>query len=72
MRFTEFFLADEGMLSMTRLLCFMSFFPASYVIMTSKSSEALAWYLAAYTGAYIGGKFADIKGAANAADKSSD
>lgn len=68
----EFFKSDTGEMSMTRLLCFMSFFPASYVIMDSKSAEALAWYLAAYTGAYVGGKFADVKGAKDANHSVSD
>lgn len=57
----EFFQDDGRSLSMTRLLCFMSFFPASYVIVVSKSPETLAYYLGAYTGAYIGGRFADKK-----------
>jgi hypothetical protein len=71
-RFGEFFHSDTGAMSMTRLLCFLSFFPASYVIMASKSAEALAWYLAAYTGAYVGGKFADVKGVKNANSSVSD
>lgn len=65
-RFIEFFEADEGRLSMTRLLCFLAFFPASYVIIETKSDEALAWYLGAFVMGYVGGKFADLKGAKNA------
>jgi len=55
----EFFRGTEGLLSMSRLLCFMSFFPATYVLVVTKSVEALGWYLGAYVLGYVGGKAAD-------------
>lgn len=57
-RFLEFFEGEGGILSMTRLLCFMSFFPASYVVVITKSENALGWYLGAYVLGYVGGKIA--------------
>ena len=47
---------------MSRLLCFLAFFPASYVVVATKSSEALGWYLSAYAAAYVGGKATDLLG----------
>ena len=44
---------------MTRLLCFLSFFPASYVILIDKGEGTLGWYLGAYVLGYVGGKSAD-------------
>ena len=67
-RWIEFFEADEGQLSMTRLLCFMSFFPSSFVVISTKSDEALAWYLGAFCLGYVGGKFSDKIGAKNVDD----
>ncbi len=55
----QFFEGDNGRLSMTRLLCFLSFFPASYVVARTAESETLSWYLAAYAVSYLGGKTAD-------------
>lgn len=51
---------------MTRLLMFLSFWPASYVIMKEHDSETLGWYLSAYAAAYGAGKFADKMGNGNA------
>jgi len=58
-RWIEFFQGDNGVLSMTRLLCFISIFPSSYVVVATKSDDALGWYLGAYVLGYIGGKSAD-------------
>lgn len=58
-RWVQLFEADHKQLSMTRLLCFMSFFPASYVVVTNPSEGMLGWYLGAYVLGYIGGKSAD-------------
>lgn len=55
----EFVQDDKGQLSMSRLLCFLSFFPASYVVIITQDSDALGWYLGAYALGYIGGKFGD-------------
>lgn len=45
---------------MTRLLCFISIFPASYVLLTNPSEAMLGLYLGAYVASYIGGKGADV------------
>jgi len=45
---------------MTRLLCFLSFIPASYVILKEPSEGMLGWYLGAYVLGYVGGKGADV------------
>lgn len=56
----EFFEGDNTRLSMSRLLCFMSFFPASYVVVANGGEGALGWYLGAYVLGYVGGKVADV------------
>lgn len=61
-RSIEFFEGDNGLLSMTRLLCFLSFFPASYVVMASKNEGTLGWYLGAFVISYVGGKVTDVYG----------
>lgn len=60
MRYIEYFEGDNGRLSMTRLLMFMSFFPASYVIVINPSEATLGWYLGAFVASYVGGKGADV------------
>ena len=47
-------------MSMTRLLLFMSFFPASVVVLKAQSADTLGWFLTAYAIGYVGGKTADI------------
>ena len=59
-RLVEFFEGENLRLSMTRLTVFLSFFPASYVVVTTKSEDALGWYLGAYVLGYVGGKGADV------------
>lgn len=59
-RSIEFFQGESGTLSMTRLLCFLSFFPASYVVIIAKTENILGWYLGAYVLSYVGGKTADV------------
>lgn len=59
-RFGEFFQNDEGRYSMTRLLCFLSFFPASYILIKTRDAEIFGWYLSAYVISYVGGKVSDI------------
>lgn len=60
----EFFEGEDRRLSMTRLLCFLSWFPASIVVIGTigKSSieGVLGWYLGAYVLGYVGGKAADV------------
>lgn len=58
-RVAEFFEGDNKRLSMTRLLAFMSFFPASSVLGVSHSDTALTVYLSAYVVQLVGGKTAD-------------
>lgn len=61
-RWIEFFEGEEKRLSMTRLLCFMSFWPASWVIVVKGNEIMLGWYLSAYVLGYVGGKFSDMLG----------
>lgn len=58
-RSIEFFEGADGKLKMPSLLCFLSFFPASYVVVATQSENALGWYLGAYVLGYVGGKSAD-------------
>lgn len=60
MNFAEFFQDDNGRMSMSRLLCFMSFFPASYALFSINNESALGWYVGAYVLGYVGGKGADV------------
>jgi hypothetical protein len=60
-RWLEFFEGDNNRMSMSRLLSFLSLFPATTVLIYIHSEEALAYYLSAYTLGYVGGKFADRK-----------
>lgn len=59
MRLTELFESDIGRLSMMRLTMFLSFFPASWVIIKNPTETMLGLYLGAYVTGYLGGKFAD-------------
>lgn len=59
-RCVEFFEGDMGRLSMTRLLCFLSFFPASWVLIQSPTENMLGFYLGAFVIGYVGGKGADV------------
>lgn len=59
-RLVEFFEGEERRLSMTRLLCFMSFFPATVVVLRDGTEATLSWYLGAFVLGYIGGKGADV------------
>ncbi len=56
----EFFEDDGGHYSMTRLLCFLSFFPASWVVIQHGGEGTLGWYLGAYVLGYTGGKAVDV------------
>jgi hypothetical protein len=58
-RFVEFFEAENQRLSMTRLLCFLSFFPSSYVVIFHATEGILGWYIGGYVLGYVGGKAAD-------------
>lgn len=55
-RIIEFFEDDQHLLSMTRLLCFLSWFPATYVVVRSENENILGWYLGSYVLGFVGGK----------------
>ena len=59
-RLVEFFEGESNELSMTRLLCFLSFWPATYVTVKINTVEALAVYVGCYAVAYLGGKASNI------------
>lgn len=59
-RWVEFFEGDNRQLSMTRLLCFLSFFPSSLVLMKEPSEGMMGWYIGGYVVGYVGGKTTDI------------
>lgn len=59
MRLIEFFEGSDGRLSMTRLMIFLSFWPASYLLVTEGNEAMLGWYLGAFVGGYAAGKWAD-------------
>lgn len=59
LRWVEFFEGDDKRLSMTRLLCFMSFPPSTWVVVKSMNENTLGWYLGAYVMGYVGGKLGD-------------
>lgn len=58
-RLVQFFESDGGQLSMSRLLAFLSFFPATVVVLSTKTDNALQWYVGAYVTGYVGGKCMD-------------
>ena len=60
MRLSEFFEDDGGRLSMTRLLCFLSFWPSTVIALRDGTEATLSWYLGAFVIGYIGGKGADV------------
>lgn len=59
----EFFESDEGRGSMTRLMIFLSFWPATFILVINYDTDSIdnlfAIYLGAYVLGYIGGKGAD-------------
>ncbi len=59
-RCLEFFEGDNGCLSMTRLLMFLSFWPSSYVVVGNANEGMLGWYIGGYVLGYVGGKGADV------------
>lgn len=60
-RIAEFFEDETKRFSMTRLVLFASFFPASFVVCWIKSAESLGVYLAAYGGLAANNKWAERK-----------
>lgn len=55
----EFFESDTGRLSMTRLLLFMSYWPATYVMVMQPTETIFGLFLGAFVMGYAGGKSAD-------------
>jgi hypothetical protein len=68
-RWIEFFEGEKNRLSMSRLLCFMAFFPSAYVVCATKTDDALGWFLGAYVLGYVGGKTADAMRGGNGKKK---
>lgn len=71
-RWHEFFEGPLGRLSMSRLLCFLAFWPSSVVVLLDRSAETLGYFVGAFVIGYVGGKGADAlssrKGQDNVAD----
>ena len=61
-RWIEAFEGENNRISMMRCMVFLSFFPATYMAVSIKSTEALITYLGAYVGGVIGGKGVDVLG----------
>lgn len=59
-RLLEFLEDGRDRLSLSRLLSFLSFFPASWVLLELPSEGMLGIYLTAYGVAYLGGKGIDV------------
>ncbi len=53
--------STDGRASMSRLLCFMSFFPATWALILLPSEGMLGIYLGAYGVGYLGGKALDFR-----------
>lgn len=65
-RLVEFFQSDTGMLSMSRLLMFMTFFVAAFIMVHltlggSMNEGYFAMFLSFGGGVYLGGKGIDMK-----------
>ena len=58
-RFYEFFLGENDLMSMSRLLPFMAFFPASYVLIKTMNEAIFGWYVSTFAAMYLGGKGID-------------
>lgn len=60
-RIAEFFEGGpRDRLSMSRLVVFMSFWPATYVLIKTPTDTMMGLYLGAFVLSYLGGKGADI------------
>ena len=60
-RIGEFFEGGpRDRLSMSRLVVFMSFWPATYVLIRTPTDTMMGLYLGAFVLSYLGGKGADI------------
>jgi len=61
-RWIEVFEGENNRLSMLRLTVFLSFWPASAVLLCIRNTESLAVYFSAYVGGIISGKGIDVLG----------
>lgn len=64
MRWIEFFEGDNERLSMTRLTCFLAFFPSTYLLVIHGTENMLLYYLGAFVLGYVGGKGFDAMASA--------
>lgn len=55
----RFFEGEGGSLSMTRLLSFLSFWPATWITLQLSTESALTIYTGVYAASYLGGKVGD-------------
>jgi len=53
------FLGENDLMSMSRLLPFMAFFPASYVLVKTMNETIFGWYVSTFAAMYLGGKGID-------------
>lgn len=56
----QFFEGEKNQLSITRLLCFLSFFPATVMATRLNTENALTIYVGCYALSYLGGKMTDV------------
>lgn len=61
-RWIELLEGENNRLSMYRLMQFLAYPPASYVLISIHTTEALAVYLGAFVVNTIGNKYIDTKG----------
>lgn len=60
-RLLELFQAECGTLSMSRLLVFLAFWPAAYVVMSKPDAGTLGIFLTAFVAQYGLSKFGDAR-----------
>ena len=61
-RWIEFFEGENKRLSMARLLTFISWFPASGILLWVRTTEALSVYLGAFVLNSVANKAIDVQG----------
>ncbi len=59
--FLQFFLSDTGKPCLAHLILFMAWFPATWVLLRTETSDALAVYLMAFVLNRGWGKYVDSK-----------
>jgi hypothetical protein len=58
----EMFQNAHGRVSLTRLMFFLSFFPATYIVVKNPTEGMLGLYLGAFAVSYVSGKGIDAFG----------